>query len=131
MDVTPADERTGNDQAVERDERNSQTLMLEDGRQLGFAEWADADGDVTVVDFHGGPGCKTLAHRVELDHGSGHRLARERPRQLEALDLLREPREAGSTRGEKLRTGLMVRHCTLERGSEHRRRRTPGGSPPA
>jgi pimeloyl-ACP methyl ester carboxylesterase len=36
----------------------AQVLQLPDGRQLGFAEWGSSDGDLVVVDFHGGPGCR-------------------------------------------------------------------------
>lgn len=32
-------------------------MVLDDGRELGFAEWGDADGQV-ILDFHGGPGCR-------------------------------------------------------------------------
>jgi pimeloyl-ACP methyl ester carboxylesterase len=38
---------------------------LPDGRELGFAEWGDDDGDLVVVDLHGGPGCR-LAISADL-----------------------------------------------------------------
>jgi pimeloyl-ACP methyl ester carboxylesterase len=39
-------------------DRTAQVLRLPDGRQLGFAGWGADDGDVVVIDFHGGPGCR-------------------------------------------------------------------------
>jgi pimeloyl-ACP methyl ester carboxylesterase len=42
------------------------TMVLADGRQLGFAEWSpDASGPV-VLDFHGGPGCR-LSVSVDIE----------------------------------------------------------------
>lgn len=54
--------------------------MLDDGRELAFAEWGDADGQV-IVDFHGGPGCRLApsANPSELV-GSGLRwITADRP----------------------------------------------------
>ena len=46
-------------------DRTAQLLPLPDGRQLGFAEWGAEGGDLVVVDFHGGPGCR-LAISADL-----------------------------------------------------------------
>jgi pimeloyl-ACP methyl ester carboxylesterase len=45
--------------------RAAQSLRLPDGRELGFAEWGAVNGDLVVVDFHGGPGCR-LAISADL-----------------------------------------------------------------
>lgn len=66
---------------MEDNGRDSQSLVLGDGRTLGFAEWGDPDGDLVVVDFHGGPGCRlsTSANPDELA-GSGLRwITTDRP----------------------------------------------------
>jgi pimeloyl-ACP methyl ester carboxylesterase len=42
---------------MEAEARHDQVMVLDDGRELGFAEWGDADGQV-ILDFHGGPGCR-------------------------------------------------------------------------
>ena len=40
------------------DDRSASTLLLRDGRQLGYAEWGAATSDTAVFDLHGGPGCR-------------------------------------------------------------------------
>lgn len=52
-------------------DRTAQVLELPDGRQLGFAEWGPTDGDLVVVDFHGGPGCR-LAISVDPTEFTAH-----------------------------------------------------------
>ncbi|HEY3833321.1 MAG TPA: alpha/beta hydrolase [Acidimicrobiia bacterium] len=51
--------------------RSAQSMMLSDGRQLGYAEWGSHDGEFVVLDFHGGPGCRLVPSCVphELDRG--------------------------------------------------------------
>lgn len=51
---------------VDEATRRDQQLRLADGRMLGFAEWGDPDGELVVVDFHGGPGCR-LSVSVDPD----------------------------------------------------------------
>ncbi|HEY1741155.1 MAG TPA: alpha/beta hydrolase [Acidimicrobiia bacterium] len=41
-------------------DRSAQTMLLSDGRQLGYAEWGAPDGGLVVFDFHGGPGCRLV-----------------------------------------------------------------------
>ncbi len=43
----------------------SQSMVLRDGRQLGFAEWT-AGSETVVFDFHGGPGCR-LSVSVDVE----------------------------------------------------------------
>ena len=39
-------------------DRSSQVMVLNDGRQLGYAEWGADAGENVVFDLHGGPGCR-------------------------------------------------------------------------
>jgi pimeloyl-ACP methyl ester carboxylesterase len=51
--------------SIRMTDRTAQVVQLSDGRELGFAEWGSFDGDLVVIDCHGGPGCR-LAISADL-----------------------------------------------------------------